>query len=258
MTTTSHPTGPAGALPPPPTAPPPSTAAARVIARRPGLPGGRAVVGALLVVTAGVGTFTLAGQDDDASTGRYPVLVRAVDPGERITPDDVVWRAMALDDEVDIRTFSTPEDLADVVALAPLNRGDLLQHGDVAGLGDPAEGAPPGSIQLSIPVPVDRTPPGLRRGEVVALLATYGSGDGAITVRAVQSATVLDYDADPDAIGAHDQGRLTLALADATALMSTAHAAQVAELTVVRTTGSAAELPETYRREDAPEDRPAA
>jgi hypothetical protein len=61
---------------------------------------------------------------------------------------------------------------------------------------------------------------------------------------------VLGYETDPDAIGGRDRGRLTVALDDPQALVATAHAAQVAELTVVRTTGIDVTLPEQYRRID--------
>jgi hypothetical protein len=245
--------------PPPPLAPP---VASRTISRRPGLPGGRAVVGALLVVTAGVGTFTLGSDGGDGPSGRYPVLLRSVDPGEVVARDAVEWRPMNLDPDVAARTFSSTRDgvdeLTGAVALVPMGRGELLQRGDVR-TGDTITGdtetAGLATAQLSIPIPVDRTPPGLRRGERVAVLATYGSGDGASTVRTVQDAIVLAYDTDPEAIGANDRGRLTLALDDTTALVATAHAAQVAELTVVRTTGTDDPLPELYRRDDAPNDR---
>ena len=249
---------PPGASPPPP-APP---VASRTISRRPGLPGGRAVVGALLVVTAGVGTFTLGSGGGDGPSGRYPVLVRSVDPGELVERDAIEWRPMDLDPDVAARTFEYGSDsadqLTDAIALVPMGRGALLQREDVHigdSIADTTEAAGLATAQLSIPVPVDRTPPGLRRGERVALLATYGSGDGATTVRTVQDAIVLAYDTDPEAIGANDRGRLTLALDDATALVATAHAAQVAELTVVRTTGTDNPLPELYRRGDAGVDR---
>jgi hypothetical protein len=231
------------------TSPPPLAAAGRTLTRRPGLPGGRAVVGALLVVTAGVGTFTLGRDGGDESTGHYAVLTRAVDPGEELTTDALDWRPLSLDDEIDGRAFHDRGELDGAVALVPLAAGELVQRsvvrrGDAAG----TESLP--EAQLSIPVPIDRTPPGLRRGEHVTLLATYGSGDNAVTVRTVESAVVLGYESDPDAIGAHDRGRLTLALADAGALIATAHAAQVAELTVVRSTGTATAVPESYRRID--------
>jgi hypothetical protein len=238
--------------PPPPPAPPATPPASRTIARRPGLPGGRAVLGALLVVTAGVGTFTLGGNDDDGPSGRYPVLVRSVDPGDTVDDEVVEWRPMDLDPDVAARTFEMRADgdgeFRAAIALVPMSRGELLQRSDVADIDAGREGL--ASAQLSIPVPVDRTPPGLRRGERIAVLATYGSGDGATTVPTVQAATVLAYDSDPEAIGASDRGRLTLALDDTTALVATAHAAQVAELTVVRTTGTADLLPERYRRDE--------
>ena len=219
-----------------------------MLTRRSGLPGGRAVAGALLVVTASVGTFAVARQHDRAATTDYPVLIRAVDPGEPITDAVVTWRPMSLHDDVATRTFTDPGDLADAVALVPLSAGQLLQRDLVAVGADLDESS--GRRQLSIPVPADRTPTGLRRGEKVAVLATYGSGMDAVTVVTVESATVLAYESDRDAIGASDAARLTLALDDPLALVATAHAAQVAELTVVRTTsGGGGSLPAQYRGE---------
>jgi hypothetical protein len=218
---------------------------ARIIARRPGLPGGRAVVGALLVVTAGVGTFTLGGRGDGGPSTRYPVLLHGIDPGQVIAAADVDWRPMELDPDVAGRTFRAPDEIVGAVALEPMAAGDLLQAGDVA-----RGAAAPSPAQLTIPVPADRTPPDLRRGERIALLATYGSGDSATTVRAVHAATVLRYDAEGDSIGGSGEGRLTMALDDPAALIAAAHAAQVAELTVVRTTTDGAGIPETFRRRD--------
>jgi hypothetical protein len=235
-------------LPTPPPAPPASAGrGARTIARRPGLPGGRAVVGALLVVTAGVGTFTFGGRGDDGPSTRFPVLVHRIEPGEPITEDDVAWRPMDLDPDVAARSFVEGSDLAGALALVPMSGGELLQRGDVA-TGDAAAPTP---AQLTIPVPVERTPPDLRRGERITLLATYGSGDSSTTVNTVHAATVLAYDTDGESLGSRDRGRLTLALDDPNALIAAAHAAQVAELTVVRTTGAAAPIPDLFRRDVA-------
>src|SRR5690242_9112658 len=111
MTTT--PSSPSSALPD--LAVPP----ARTLARRAGLPGGRAVAGALLVVTAGVGTFTLS-NGDDAPTTRYAVAARPLDPGSTIDAGDLEWRPMALDPEVGERTFADPAPLAGAVVVVPL------------------------------------------------------------------------------------------------------------------------------------------
>jgi hypothetical protein len=228
--------------------PAPPGAADRVLARRPALPGGRAVLGALLVVGAGIGTFALAAGGDDAPTTAYPVLVRPVDPGEPLAGDAVEWRAMELDPEVEARTFVEQAELADVVALAPLAPGELVQRSQVTGRGTGADAL---GGQVSIPVPVDRTPPDLRRGERVAVLATYGSGADATTIVTVGAATVLAHDTKSEAIGSSATSRLTLALDDPSAVVATAHASQVAELTIVRTSGATSALPESYRREAA-------
>lgn len=244
---------PNGALPPPPPPPaatsPPTGAApskpARVIARRPGLPGGRAVVGALLVVGAGVATFALATGRDDGPSTSYAVLVHPVDPGERIDADDLTWLRMDLDDEVAETSFRAGEPIDGAIALAALGPGQLLQRGLVLA-GDEASTAT--ADQVTIPVPLERTPPALRRGERVTLLATYGSGADATTVVTVQSATVLAYESDRGSIGASSAARLTLSLSDPADVIAAAHAAQVADLTVVRTNDPSRALPGVYRR----------
>ena len=237
---------PAAVPPQPPEMNLPSRTGERILARRPALPGGRAVVGALLIVSAGIGTFAVATRGNDGPTTAYPVLVRAVDPGQAITDGDVEWRAMELDPLVAARTFGDPTELAEAVALAPLAEGELVQRGQVSVDPDSAKGA---GGQISIPVPVDRTPPGLRRGERVAVLATYGSGSDATTIITVESATVLSHDTRSEAIGSSASSRLTLAVDDPAAVIATAHAAQVAELTIVRTSGTSSPLPGTYRRD---------
>jgi hypothetical protein len=248
MTTSLLPPAPPPPAPGPP-APVPGVPAGRTLTRRPALPGGRAVVGALLIVAAAVGTFVVATGGDGGPTTEYPVLAQTVDPGQPIDDDDLEWRAMDLDPVVASRTFREPGDLRGAIALSPLAEGELLQRGQVATAGEGATGT---GGQISIPVPVDRTPPNLRRGEQVAVLATYGSGAGATTILTVADATVLGHERDGDAIGASATSRLTLALVDPTQVVATAHAAQVAELTVVRTSPTWTDLPQTYRREIDP------
>src|SRR5688500_14615248 len=120
--------------PAPPPAPElvPPAAADRILARRSALPGGRAVLGALLVVGAGVGPFAARATGDGGPTTAYPVLVRALDPGEQLAGDAVEWRVMELDPDVEARTFVEAAELVDMVALAPLAPGELVQRSQVS------------------------------------------------------------------------------------------------------------------------------
>src|SRR5690606_6155761 len=137
-------------------------------------------------------------------------------------------------------------ELGSPVALVPLAEGELLQRSQVTLDADRATGI---GGQITIPVPADRTPRELRRGEQVAVLATYGSGVDATTIVTVAAATVLGHESKGEAIGSSATSRLTLALHDPSAIVATAHAAHVAELTVVRTSPTTSALPSTYRRD---------
>ncbi len=222
----------------------------RVVMRRRTLPNGRAVVGALLVVVAGVGSFAVATRPGDTTAASYVVLVRPVGPGQRITAADLTMRTMTLDPAVADNAFSDPARVAGAVALAPLGAGQLLQRAEVATASSVDGTALPPAHELTIPVPSDRMPTGLRRGEAVAVLATYaGSGD-ARTIVTVQRALVLAVSEAGGSLTARGATRVTLALTQPEDVVETAHAAQVAELTLVRATLAAADLPATFTVDD--------
>ena len=226
---------------------PVAAAAPRMLARRTGLPTGRAVFGALLVIVAAVGTFALATGRDDGPHTRYAVLVREVSPGARLKSSDLELRTMVLDEGVRARAFTDIDSLVGAVALTPLAEDVLVQSSQIV----PAPRAGDADIatthEFSLPVPRDRTPPALHRGEGVTVLATYGSGSEASTLVTVHNAIVLAYDTDSDTVGGRDSGRLTLAMSDPNALMATAHAAQVADITIVRSTRAEEKLPDRYQ-----------
>ena len=217
-----------------------------ILQRRRGLPNGRAVVGALLLTVAGVGTFAVAGDRGDSSAVRYVIVARAVAPGARIAAGDLAVRELSLDPLVAENAFTDPARLNGAVALAPLGAGQLLQRAEVATAPVVDGQTLPPAHELTIPVPADRLPTGLRRGERIAVLATYGSGTDARTVVTVQHAMVLAVGEAGDTLAARGSARLTIALEIPTDVVETAHAAQVADLTIVRTTLADGELPTTY------------
>ena len=223
----------------------------KVLHRRRGLPNGRAVLGAVLLTVAGVGTFAAASNRADSSTVGYVIVTRPVAPGARITADDLAERAMSLDPVVAENAFTDRERLTGAVALAPLGAGQLVQRAEVS-TASTIDGKPAAPAhELTIPVPTDRMPTGLRRGERVAVLATYGSGADARTVVTVQQALVLAVGEAGDTLAARGSARLTVALENPVDVVETAHAAQVAELTIVRTTLADSELPTTFTAEPA-------
>ena len=218
----------------------------RIVVRRRALPNGRAVVGALLLVVAGVGSFAVANHKAHGDASPYVILSHSVTAGTRLTASDLTVRAMSLDPAVAENAFTDPARVSGSVTLAPLAAGQLLQRAEVLSGSNGAGAARPPGHELTIPVPTDRVPNGLRRGEVVAVLATYGTGNDARTIVTVQHATVLAIGEPGDSLTARGATRLTFALSAPDDVVETAHAAQVAELTIVRATLADADLPAAY------------
>jgi hypothetical protein len=120
--------------------------------------------------------------------------------------------------------------------LAPLGKGELLQRSAV--LADAS--AKSGTLEFSFPIDRDRAMNGeLRPGETIDLLATYGTGIDAVTTVLARSALVRQLDKQNDGtMGATGRVVLTIGLATADELLDAVHAAQVAGLTAVRSTGA--------------------
>jgi SAF domain len=224
----------------------PSPTSWRVLGKRRALPNGRAVLGALLISVAGFGSFALAAGGNEATPPHYVVLARPVAAGTRLLAEDLALRPIDLDPSTAEHAFGDPARLIGAVPLGPLGSGQLLQRAEVA-LATSVDGTtlPPGH-ELTIAVHADRLPPGLRRGERVAVLATTGTGTDARTEVTVQRAMVLHVGEPGDTLATRGATRLTLALAVPTDVIETAHAAQVAEITLVRMTLADRDLPATF------------
>ncbi len=121
--------------------------------------------------------------------------------------------------------------------LAPLARGEILQRSAV--LTNPS--AAESDLEFSFPIDRDRAMNGdLRPGETIDLLATYGSGIDAVTTVLARRATVLELDNQTDGtMGGTGRIVMTIGLASADELLDAVHAAQVANLTAVRSTRAA-------------------
>jgi hypothetical protein len=204
------------------------------------------VLGAVLVVTAGVGTFATASARREADRARYVVVTRAVAPGTRLSASDLTVRPLGLDADTAQQAFRDPAVLVGAVTLGPLGAGQVLPRAGVAVPGDAGREPAAAANELTIAVPAERLPPGLRRGETVAVLATTGSGADARTTVTVQGARVLAVGETDGTVAGRGSARLTLALPDPADVLETAHAAHVAELSIVRTTFAGTPLPAAY------------
>lgn len=210
--------------------------ARRTISPRRSLPSGRAVVGALLICVAGLGTFALTTTGDAGPDTRYVVTTRDIDAGEQLTDADVTFEAMVLSDELARRTINTLDGLDGATALRDLRTGALIDVADVIS-GTGADGAGAQIHEVTFGVPLDRTPSSLVVGDRVTVLATIAGS----THLTVEDAPVLEIDRQPDQIGSTGRGVLTVAIDAPETVMDIAHLTQIAEITVVRSTRAIAD-----------------
>jgi hypothetical protein len=209
------------------------SAASRAFAPRRGLPNGRAVIGALLVTIAATGTFALATVDDTGPDTEYLVVLDDIEVGDAIDLDDVAFETMQLSPAAGANALQSTRGLEGATALSHLRAGAILDVRDLNGAAF-TDGRPvTGVHELTIPVPLQRAPSILHRGDRVAVLA-YSASD-AMLHTAIEDALVLAFEADAVGLGATSDARLTLALeraGDVTALTRWSYQ----PLTVVLTT----------------------
>ena len=208
----------------------------RRIMRPKRLPTGRAMLGAVLVTLAVLGIFVASGSGDQGPSTRYAVATGPIEPGATITAADVTFVALGLTEAVAGTVFTDAEALSGAVAIDAIESGELVHRGHVARAFPGVEGA---SLEFSFPIARSRAPRTLRVGDAIAILATYGSGDGARTEVIVADATVIAFEADAGGSASRSTAVLTVAIGDGSSQLAAAHAAQTADLTVIRTTKSA-------------------
>ncbi len=212
-----------------------------------GLPRGRALVGGLLVAVAMVVVFAATiGAGDQPSALAVTARV-SLPAGHVLTTSDLVTRPVDLPPGTAQAAFASVDELIGATTVAPLAADELIQRSAVALDGrllSPAH-------EFSFPVERERAVDGdLRPGETVDLLATFGSGAGASTSVLARRATVIAVQGGGGtAIGSGGDLVLTIALASADAVLDVAHAAQVADLTVVRATRAGDDAPTRDRVE---------
>ena len=208
----------------------------RRIDRRIPLPGGRAVVGGLLIALAAIGVFAAWTAATEEATRPFVVVAQAVRPGVVLGPSDLEVRGFDLPADVADRAYADPEDLVGAVALAPLGEGELVQRSAVREAGGSGVGRP--ASEMSFAVDADRAVDGgLQVGERVDVLATFGTGEDATTEIVVRGAQVLAATRNDGGIGSRTLV-LTLALDDSDDVLALTHAVRAGEVTVVRTTGT--------------------
>lgn len=233
---------------------------ARTIRPRRSLPGGRAVVGAFLVVLAAVGTFGAHLTATAAPTTSYLVAARGFEIGHVLTASDLTeegLRAAAMDlpTEQAARVLpaddATRADLVGRVVVAPIAAGDLLQHSALAGATEAGDG-----VTMSFSLPVDRALAGrVGPGERVDVLATAtGAGRVGSETRVVaRQVTVVAVLAAGDGLNG---GRVTLTVEvpDLATAQVLQHAVDTAQVALLRGGAVDAPTPSATRSGGAQED----
>lgn len=205
-------------------------AAARTISPRRSLPSGRALVGAMLVTLASLGAFIAATSNDDGPDTRFLVTTRDLRAGDTLTAADVMFEPMTLSADLADRSLNSLVGLDGAVVLRDFRAGELI---DVADVINGVDGATAADLhEITIGIPLERTPSSLTAGDRVTILATAGD----TTRVAVEDAPVLAVDRRPDQIGSSSRGMLTLAIDDPAIVLDLAHLTQTTDVTVVRST----------------------
>jgi len=204
--------------------------------RRP-LPSGRALVGGLLVAVAMLATFAIANHHGGGPSQRAVVARHRIALGQRLTGADLEVAGVDLPDATRAEMFASASAAVGRVALSPLAAGDLIERSSLA-----PPNVVPGRHELSIPIDRDRALDGaLVPGELVDLLATYGTGDGARTVVVARRVRLIEVDDSHGSLDSAGKLVITIALANPDDVLPTTHASQVGALTLVQTSGAAAD-----------------
>lgn len=225
---------------------------ARRVRRARGLPGGRAVVGALLITAAAVGVFATYLRATAEPGTRYAVATEAIEVGTRIESEAMVaelfeFVPIDLPDGVRARAVREAQasQLVGRVVAAPVERDDPLLATAVVD-----DAGAPGAEKLSFSLPAaDAVGGTLDPGQRIDVLATYGSGAEAWTAFVARGVLVVDVTTPGDGMAAGDEVTLTVAVSTLEDVQALGHAVRTAEVLVTRstaTTGDTAPAPPPY------------
>ena len=221
----------------------PSDGGGRTVKRARSLPGGRAVVGALLVTAAAVATFAAYLQGTAEPTTSYLVALDTIEPGTRfetVAELSAVMGGITIELTEPLVGRAIPvgqvDDLVGRVLVAPLQRGDLVTRTAVV---DDGGVAPAQTLSFALPrtAAVAGT---LRPGERIDVLATFsGTGVEPYTAYVARGVPLLRITApDGGPLGTAGDVLLTVAVTELDAVQAVGHAVNTAEVFVTRSTAS--------------------
>ena len=200
------------------------------------LPNARAIVGALLSVSAAlVAWYAATGRADDPVR---PVVVasRDISAGMLVSADDLRVDDVVITPELRVRTFSDPTQVAGRVALGPIASGDpVLQSATDAG----DSLAPRRQFSLSLPVAA-AVGGSLRSGDTVDVLATVERDGTDVTETLARSILVSRVTgSDANVMSPTGDRLITFSVPAELDVEALVNAATTGKVHLVRTTGTA-------------------
>ncbi|MBA3654770.1 MAG: hypothetical protein H0W70_11345 [Actinobacteria bacterium] len=218
----------------------------RRLTPRRSVPNGRAALGALLVAGATVVLFSIADSRGHPALERYVVARHPLAIGARIDAGDLAITPLHLPEgALRGRLFTRTQRLVGAVVVAPVGAGELVQASAVI-----AAGAQPELRQISVPIEAARAlGERLQPGELVDVVATFGTGADAFTIAVVDGARVVARDGGTGPLGDRKAQVVILAVDSSQQAMAIAHAISAGQLSLVRVSGAAPAggSPEPYR-----------
>jgi Flp pilus assembly protein CpaB len=199
------------------------------IQRHRGLPGGRAVLGGVLMAVAAVGVFVAYDQANREPTDPIVVAAGTIRVGQVLEAGDLRTVDGELPDDVADAAFATEDELVGRIALGPVAEGEIVQRASVT---DQKAGDAAHEVAVSLPrrqVAVGR----LKLGERVDVFVTYDERTSSV----VRGARVVQIDAEDSGSLTSDRDvTLVVAVPDGDAVAALVHALRTGDVTVVRST----------------------
>ena len=199
------------------------------IQRHKSLPGGRAVLGGVLMATAAIGVFVAFEQASRAPTDPIVVAARDLRPGQVLEPDDLRTIEGDLPDRAIDRAFASIDRLEGRVVLGPIAEGEIVQAGSIT---DQSNAADLHEVAMALPrtqLAVGR----LKAGERIDVFVTHDDATRSV----VRGAEVVDLSADDGGSLTSDREvTLVVALPTGDDVAALVHALRTGDVTVVRST----------------------
>ena len=199
------------------------------IHRHRGLPGGRAVIGGVLMALAAVGVYLAYDQASAGSSDPVVVAARDLQVGQVLELGDVRTIEADLPAPAADGAFSSPDAVVGRVVLGPIAGGELVQAAAVT------EGrARPDVHEVALRLPRVQVAVGrLKEGERVDVFATYDHRTSSV----VRGAEVVQIEADDtDSLTSSREITLVVAVPSGDAVAAVVHALRTGDVTVVRST----------------------